>query len=71
MISPQSSDTPLLFALLDVKLATRKAGFRGNRAAQPTKICTTCGGGMSRRKRRAETWAEVKYCSDACRRRRN
>ncbi len=44
------------------------AGFRGNKAALPSKPCVGCGLGMSWRRRWAKTWADVKYCSDACRR---
>lgn len=44
------------------------AGFRGNKAALPSKRCVACGLPMSWRRRWAKTWAEVKYCSDACRR---
>ncbi|MDE2081250.1 MAG: DUF2256 domain-containing protein [Burkholderiales bacterium] len=41
---------------------------RGNKAALPSKPCVACGRPMSWRRRWAKTWAEVKYCSDACRR---
>jgi hypothetical protein len=41
--------------------------FRGNKSALPTKLCEACGRPMTWRKRWARTWAEVKYCSDACR----
>jgi hypothetical protein len=44
-------------------------GFRGNKAALPSKPCEGCGLAMSWRKRWARNWAEVKYCSQACRRR--
>ena len=44
------------------------AGFRGNKAALPSKPCTGCGLAMSWRRRWAKNWAEVKYCSEACRR---
>lgn len=42
-------------------------GFKGNKASLPNKICVFCGREMTWRKRWAKTWAEVKYCSDACR----
>jgi hypothetical protein len=42
--------------------------FRGNKAALPSKPCTGCGLAMSWRRRWAKNWADVKYCSDACRR---
>ncbi len=44
--------------------------FRGNKAALPSKPCAVCGLTMTWRKRWAKNWAEVKYCSDACRRRK-
>ena len=44
------------------------ASFRGNKAALPSKPCVACGLAMSWRRRWAKNWAEVKYCSDACRR---
>jgi hypothetical protein len=44
------------------------AGFRGNKAALPSKRCTACGRAMSWRRRWAKNWAEVKFCSQACRR---
>ena len=46
------------------------ATFRGNKAALPSKPCVACGRTMTWRKRWARNWAEVKYCSDACRRAR-
>jgi hypothetical protein len=42
-------------------------GFKGNKAALPTKPCAACGRPMSWRKRWSRTWAEVRYCSDRCR----
>jgi hypothetical protein len=44
------------------------SGFRGNKAALPSKPCVACGLAMSWRRRWAKCWDEVKYCSDACRR---
>jgi hypothetical protein len=44
------------------------ASFRGNKAALPSKPCLACGRAMSWRKHWAKNWAEVKYCSGACRR---
>jgi hypothetical protein len=35
----------------------------------PTKVCAICGRTITWRKKWARDWAEVKYCSDACRRR--
>jgi hypothetical protein len=46
----------------------RKVSFRGNKAALPSKPCAGCGLAMSWRRRWAKHWADVKYCSDACRR---
>lgn len=43
-------------------------GFRGNKAALPSKPCAACGRAMSWRRAWAKNWAQVKYCSDACRR---
>lgn len=37
---------------------------------KPSKLCATCGRVMTWRKKWAKTWDEVRYCSDACRRRR-
>ena len=45
-------------------------GFKGNKAALPSKPCLACGRPMSWRKRWAANWDEVKFCSDACRRQR-
>ena len=42
-------------------------GFKGNKAALPSKPCLACGRAMSWRKAWAKNWAEVRYCSDACR----
>lgn len=41
--------------------------FKGNKAALPSKPCVACGRPMTWRKAWAKNWAEVKYCSDACR----
>ena len=48
----------------------RASGFKGNKAALPSKPCTVCGRPMSWRKRWAAHWDEVKVCSEACRRQR-
>jgi hypothetical protein len=45
----------------------REQGFKGNKAALPSKPCLVCGRPMSWRKAWAKNWAEVRYCSDACR----
>ena len=52
-------------------MTLRNDGFRGNKAALPSKQCATCGLAMSWRRRWAKNWADVKYCSDACRRRKS
>jgi len=44
-------------------------GFKGNKQALPAKPCVACGRPMAWRKRWEKNWDEVKYCSDACRRR--
>jgi hypothetical protein len=44
--------------------------FKGNKAALPSKPCAACGRPMTWRKAWARHWDEVRYCSDACRRRR-
>jgi hypothetical protein len=46
----------------------RNVGFRGNKSALPSKPCVGCGLAMSWRRRWAKTWADVKFCSVACRR---
>lgn len=33
----------------------------------PTKVCATCGFPFTWRKKWEKVWAEVKYCSDRCR----
>ncbi|MDT7836067.1 DUF2256 domain-containing protein [Aquabacterium sp. OR-4] len=45
-------------------------GFRGNKAALPSKPCRACGRPMSWRRCWARNWTEVKFCSDACRQRK-
>jgi hypothetical protein len=52
-----------------VNVANSKAntGFKGNKTALPSKLCVVCGREMTWRKSWAKNWAEVKYCSDACR----
>ncbi len=42
-------------------------GFKGNKANLPSKPCLACGRPMSWRKAWAKNWAEVRYCSEACR----
>jgi len=40
---------------------------RGNKASLPSKPCVACGLPMTWRRSWAKNWAEVKFCSDACR----
>ncbi|MGV3515878.1 DUF2256 domain-containing protein [Luteitalea sp.] len=43
--------------------------MRGVKKAHlPTRICVTCQRPFTWRKKWARDWANVKYCSDACRR---
>ena len=49
---------------------TTDRSFRGNKAALPSKPCTVCGRTMTWRRAWGKNWAEVKHCSDACRRTR-
>jgi len=46
----------------------RNGDFRGNKAVLPSKPCAACGLPMTWRRNWAKNWAEVTYCSDACRR---
>ena len=43
-------------------------GYKGNKAALPSKPCAVCGRAMSWRRAWAKNWSEVRYCSAACRR---
>ncbi|NKF24591.1 DUF2256 domain-containing protein [Solimonas marina] len=45
-------------------------GFKGNKASLPSKPCAVCGRPMSWRRTWAKNWDDVRYCSEACRRRR-
>ncbi|WP_076682097.1 DUF2256 domain-containing protein [Microbacterium sp. RU33B] len=45
-------------------------GFRGNKAALPSKTCATCGREMTWRRRWASNWDELRHCSERCRRER-
>ena len=40
------------------------------KADLPTKVCPVCQRPFAWRKKWAKTWDEVRYCSDACRKRR-
>jgi hypothetical protein len=48
----------------------RNAGFRGNKAMLPSKPCAGCGLAMTWRRRWKKSWAQVKYCSASCRRKK-
>ncbi|MBC45174.1 MAG: DUF2256 domain-containing protein [Thalassospira sp.] len=37
----------------------------------PTKVCPVCGRPFTWRKKWADVWDEVKYCSERCRRRKD
>jgi len=50
-----------------VVLMPPEQAFKGNKAALPSKPCLACGRPMSWRKAWAKNWAEVRYCSAACR----
>ncbi|RQO58658.1 DUF2256 domain-containing protein [Paucibacter sp. KBW04] len=47
--------------------ASSPAPFRGNKQNLPSKPCLACCRPMSWRKRWARDWAQVKYCSERCR----
>ena len=44
--------------------------FKGNKAALPSKPCVACGRLMSWRRAWAKNWDEVRYCSEACRKKK-
>ncbi|WP_341921294.1 DUF2256 domain-containing protein [Hydrocarboniphaga effusa] len=44
--------------------------FKGNKQFLPSKPCVACGRPMSWRKKWERTWGDVKFCSDACRKKR-
>ena len=41
-----------------------------NKSGLPTKLCAVCGWPFTWRKKWAKVWDEVKFCSDACRMRK-
>ncbi len=49
-------------------MAKREPSQHGGNAPVESKPCAQCGLLMPWRKRWARNWAEVKYCSEACRR---
>ena len=44
--------------------------FKGNKSSLPSKPCLACGRAMSWRKAWAKNWEQVRYCSDACRKKK-
>lgn len=46
----------------------RPDDFRGNKEALASKPCAACGRTMTWRRKWANDWQDVRYCSDACRR---
>lgn len=44
-----------------------RSEFRGNKSYLPSKPCAACGRPMVWRKKWEKNWEQVKYCSDACR----
>ncbi len=56
----------LVYLFVEQKMVT-PTGFKGNKQSLPSKPCVACGRDMVWRKSWAKNWAEVKYCSDACR----
>ncbi|MGD8486121.1 MAG: DUF2256 domain-containing protein [Chloroflexota bacterium] len=56
----------------DRRRAEPHAGERRRTPSQrPTKTCPVCGRPFSWRRRWAESWDQVVYCSERCRRRRH
>jgi hypothetical protein len=47
-----------------------KGNFKGNKSTLPSKPCLACGRPMSWRKAWAKNWDQVRYCSDACRKKK-
>ena len=47
-----------------------RTAHRGNKSFLPSKPCAACGRPMTWRRAWAKTWETVRYCSEACRRRR-
>jgi hypothetical protein len=46
----------------------RTDGFAGNKSFLPSKPCVVCGRTMTWRRAWANTWDDVRYCSERCRR---
>jgi hypothetical protein len=47
------------------------SGFKGNKGFLPSKPCAACGRPMTWRKAWARNWEQVRYCSDACRKKKH
>jgi hypothetical protein len=45
--------------------------FKGNKSSLPSKPCAVCQRPMTWRKAWAKNWESVRYCSDACRAKKN
>jgi hypothetical protein len=50
-------------------LTAMNTGFKGNKQHLPSKPCAACGRLMSWRRAWAKNWPQVRWCSEACRRR--
>ncbi len=48
-----------------------KNDFKGNKSSLPSKPCAVCQRPMTWRKAWAKNWESVRYCSDACRAKKN
>ena len=48
-----------------------KNDFKGNKSSLPSKPCAVCQRPMTWRKAWAKNWDSVRYCSDACRAKKN
>jgi len=51
-------------------MTTRSPHVAGLKARLPSKPCVACGRPMGWRRAWAKNWAQVKFCSEACRRRK-
>jgi hypothetical protein len=49
----------------------KREGFKGNKQYLDSKICVVCGRPMTWRKAWANNWEDLRYCSEACRRKRS
>jgi hypothetical protein len=44
--------------------------YKGNKSYLDQKTCLVCGRPFSWRKKWAKNWSEVKYCSEACKKKK-